>query len=155
MPIAYKNMKTPLKMVNGYIKPKTYGYCTILDKNRIILIAAMFSLFAFGALVSNEVQGFTQYVKINIKNAYYSLDGARILLTNYDTGDSKYVPIADSTTSSSVYITSYMPGTNNGDELQACLFTTNSRMACDYRDAYYTSNYVNFYIDYDEAEPVR
>ena len=78
------SMKNLLKTVNGHINPKTNGFYNVLGKNRIILIAAISSLFAFGAIDSSEVQGFTQYVKVNIENADFSFgDGAHINLRDY------------------------------------------------------------------------
>jgi hypothetical protein len=121
-----------------------------------MLIAAICSLFAFVAVIPNEVQGFTQYVKVNIENADYSLDGATLLLTNYDTDYRKRISLTDSTTGSTVFIDNSMPRTSSGDRLQACLFTGDSPryMVCDSTNAIATSKYLNFYVDMAESRPI-
>ena len=151
MAILHMGMKELIKTVDGQLMPKTNGFYNVLGKNRIILIAAISSLFAFGAIDSSEVQGFTQYVKVTIENAYFSLDGAHINLRDYDNSYVKTVELTDSSTGSTVYVTSSIPDVSTGDSLQACLHTVAERVVCDSRVAYYTTSDVNFYLDLRDA----
>jgi hypothetical protein len=156
MAINNNTMKYPFQMVSLPVNSSATGLRNALGKSKMLLIVAVPLLFVLGTVTANEVQGFSQYVRLNIDKGYYDMDGSGILVKNLDTGRSKIVSLTDSTrsTTQSIYVNGVIPA-SYGDRLQACVMEPSTKaMACDYQTAGYSSEYVDFYIDMSSAQRV-